>query len=71
MLLCTLMLTCSFVGCGSVPPVADRDYNEAEVIEAAKELLPRSMLINELFYGSGIPASDAEGAREHCPRKKK
>lgn len=34
------------------------------MIAAAKELLPRSMLVNELFYGNGIPVSEAQDARE-------
>lgn len=34
--------------------VKDREYNEAEVIEAAKNLIKKSEKINDIFYGSGI-----------------
>lgn len=61
---CSLLLTLSFVGCGKTPPPADRSYDEAVVTAAARELLPKSVLVNELFYGKGIPISEQDGARE-------
>ena len=32
----------------------DREYNEAEVISAAKELLSKAQRLNEIYYGKGI-----------------
>ena len=44
------------------PEVSDREYNEAEVSLAAKELLERSRLVNEIFWYDGIPTiEDDEG----------
>lgn len=34
--------------------VKDREYNEKEVIEAAKELIKKSEILNEIYYGYGI-----------------
>ena len=46
-LVISLLLTL-LVGC-------DRDYDEDEVKSAATELLEKSILVNEIFYGEGIP----------------
>ena len=40
----------SIVGCGE----KNREYDENEVLEAAKNLIPKSVILNELFYGYGI-----------------
>lgn len=32
----------------------NREYDENKVLEVAKELIPKSVLLNELFYGYGI-----------------
>ena len=42
----------------------DREYNEAEVISAAKELLSKAQRLNEIYYGHGIEydASDISNA---------
>ena len=42
------LLSSVFVSC-------DRSYNEEEVKVAARELLEKSLLVNEIFYGRGIP----------------
>ena len=43
----------------------DRKYNEEEVAEAARDLIFRSILLNEIYYGYGIPVlndlSEANG----------
>ncbi len=36
----------------------DRDYDEAEVLAAAKTLIEKSLPLNELFYGKGLEFSD-------------
>lgn len=38
----------AFVGC-------DRSYDEGEVKFAARALLEKSLIVNEIFYGEGIP----------------
>lgn len=35
----------------------DREYDEAEVLSAARELIEKSVLLNEIYYGKGIPAT--------------
>ena len=39
----------------------DREYNEAEVIAAAKELLLKTQAVNEIFYGKGFEVVEDEG----------
>lgn len=39
---------------GSVSCSNDRDYDEAEVISAAKELIKKAETVNEIYYGYGI-----------------
>ena len=47
-LILTLLLT-SLISCG------DREYDENEVREAAKELISASALLNDIYFGNGIP----------------
>lgn len=47
-LVLTLIFTISLTSCG------DRDYDEAEVIEASRELLLKSIEVNKVFYGEGL-----------------
>ena len=42
----------SIVGCGE----KNREYDENEVLEASRNLIPKSVILNELFYGYGIAA---------------
>lgn len=42
----------SITSCGE----KNREYDETEVFEAAKKLIPKSVVMNELFYGYGISA---------------
>lgn len=42
-------------GCGKTK---NREYNEAEVIAAAKLLIEKSATVNELFYGDGLAIID-------------
>ena len=39
----------SCVSCGN-----NRDYDEIEVIEAAKDLIKKSEKLNDIYYGYGI-----------------
>ena len=59
----SLLLTL-FVSC-------DRDYDEAEVKAAAEELLEKSKLVNDIFYGDGMEYDeDSPVAIGHyCPVK--
>ena len=41
----------------------DREYDEGEVLSVARELIEKSKLLNEIYYGAGIPCTtDASGA---------
>ena len=46
------ILTLSLISCG------DREYNEQEVISAAKILISDSELLNEVYWGKGIPYTE-------------
>ena len=46
-ILCISLTLAFFVGC-------DRSYDEAEVKAAAEQLLEKSLLVNEIFYGEGL-----------------
>ena len=50
-LLCLLLILTSCSGIGQV------DYREPEeeILAAAKELVPKSLILNDLFFGDGIP----------------
>ena len=44
------------------PEISDREYNEAEVSLAARDLLEKSIFINDIFWYDGIPTGeDQEG----------
>lgn len=60
-----LVLLISVCGCGSE---SNREYDEAEVIREAKRLIPLSAVLNEIYYGKGIMASeDSEGVGAYKP----
>lgn len=63
-LLLTFTLLFALVSCGDKTPAPepDREYDAAEVIAAARALIPPSADLNEIFWGAGIAASEAEGA---------
>lgn len=68
--LCLLILSLSLlltalVGC-------DRSYDEAEVKAAAEELLQKSILVNEIFYGTGMEYDEKSSAAigHYCPVEK-
>ena len=48
LLVLTLLFSLSLTSCG------DRDYNEEEVVKAARELLLKSIEVNKVFYGEGL-----------------
>lgn len=58
--LCLAIAVCVLPACGKRQK--NRDYNEAEVLAAAAALIPETEELNEIFYGTGIPASEAPGA---------
>ena len=47
----------------------DREYDPAEVTAAAKTLVEKSVLLNEIYYGKGIPADElsSEGSQKYKP----
>ena len=47
-----ILSTISIFSCGKKD--IDRDYNETEVITSAKDLIKKSALLNEIYYGHGI-----------------
>lgn len=51
-ILCVIICT-SLVSCDN-----DREYDEAEVLSAARELIEKSHKLNELFYGEGLEFTD-------------
>ncbi len=57
------ILTLALVGmliltsCGE-DEIPDREYDEAEVLEAARELIDDSIILNEIYWGAGIPYID-------------
>ena len=56
-LLLTLTLSLSLISCNKT---RDRDYDEGEVKAAARELIEASILLNEIYYGEGIPIAPGE-----------
>ena len=48
-LLVIVLLLSSLVSCG------DRKYDENEVKEAAKRLIAESIVLNDIFWGNGLP----------------
>lgn len=51
--LCLTVLMLLFTACGEKKP-KDRAYNEAEVCAAAKQLIEKSKILNEIYWGAGI-----------------
>lgn len=48
------MLSLSFSSCGDLP-------SEEDVIAAAKELIPKSVVLNEIYFGKGLPYKETAG----------
>ena len=42
------------------PEVVNREYDEAEVAAAARELIEKSILINDIYWYNGIPTDENE-----------
>ena len=62
-LLSTVILLGSCKGSGNTGggiggSVKDREYNEAEVLEAAEKLIKKSETLNDIYWGYGIPYVD-------------
>ena len=56
-LLLLIFTAASFTSCEN-----DREYDEAEVIRAAEELIRKSEPINEIYYGKGfLPSKEGKG----------
>ncbi len=54
-----ICLLFSFTSCAR-----DREYNEEEVLKAARELIKKSEKLNELYYGDGIAHTGDESTAE-------
>ena len=63
------VIVSSAVGGGDEDDIPDREYNEEEVATAARELLSASVLLNDIFFGKGIPYENIEG-EVYCPADK-
>lgn len=50
-ILCVLFISLSFVSCGEPE---NREYDSATVIAAAKELIKKSEVLNEVLWGAGL-----------------
>lgn len=59
LVLCMTLITLLFASCGK-KKVKDREYNEAEVCAAAQVLIEKSKILNEIYYGAGIPYIEDE-----------
>lgn len=60
---CVILLLCLVLTtllCACAPPA--REYDEAQVLTAARELLKRSVPLNDLFWGEGLSPWMAEDA---------
>ncbi len=59
-----LALSLSLISCER-----DREYDAAEVEAAARALIEKSVLLNEIYYGKGIPADElsSEGSQKYKP----
>jgi len=53
-----ILSTISIFSCGEKD--IDRDYNETEVITSAKDLIKKSALLNEIYYGHGIECDTSD-----------
>lgn len=48
--------------------IENREYNESEVISAARDLIERSIVISEIYFGDGIPfVSEGEDKSNYRP----
>lgn len=47
----------ALTSCGE-DEIPDREYDESEVLRAAEELIESSVILNEIYWGSGIPYSE-------------
>ncbi len=61
----TLVLILSLIACDR-----DREYDEAEVLSAAGELIEKSHKLNELFYGKGLEYTEDGGVGKYKPATK-
>ena len=55
LLLCIFLIGAVLVSCHGDKGKTDREYDEAEVCAAARVLIEKSKILNEIYYGSGIP----------------
>jgi hypothetical protein len=54
-ILCLCLVCSCLSSCKNKKQEKDREYNEAEVCAAAKVLIEKSKILNEIYYGAGIP----------------
>lgn len=59
LVLCMTLILLLFTSCKN-KKVKDREYNEAEVCAAAQLLIEKSKILNEIYYGAGIPYIEDE-----------
>lgn len=55
LLLCIFLIGAVLVSCHGDKGKTDREYDEAEVCAAARVLIEKSKILNEIYYGAGIP----------------
>ena len=55
LILCLCLFASLLSSCGGKGGETDREYDEAEVCAAAKILIEKSKILNEIYYGAGIP----------------
>ncbi|MBR2325497.1 MAG: hypothetical protein IKA53_05595 [Clostridia bacterium] len=55
LLLCIFLIGAVLVSCNGDKGKTDREYDEAEVCVAARVLIEKSKILNEIYYGAGIP----------------
>ena len=55
LLLCIFLIGVVLVSCNGDKGKTDREYDEAEVCAAARVLIEKSKILNEIYYGAGIP----------------
>ncbi|MBQ7406907.1 MAG: hypothetical protein IJW11_03985 [Clostridia bacterium] len=55
LLLCIFLIGAVLVSCNGDKGKTDREYDEAEVCAAARVLIEKSKILNEIYYGAGIP----------------
>lgn len=62
LVLVLITVTLGLTSC--TPASSDRTYDERAVIAATAELVEKSALINQIFWGTGIPVSEDENAQK-------